>query len=188
MRLPQLDGQEAAEKLGIKIMARLSCKSLMITQGENGLTLFNRIGEKRISVSHIPTRAREVFDVTGAGDTVISTFALAWASGASPEEAAMRSLEIMKSFGYPVIFDCTHSVQKPGALGSATGGDREFIIPLAKAAAVLKIAGLFFEAHPNPDEALSDGPNSIKLNDVKKMIKDINSVDRLASALSGGKK
>jgi len=100
----------------------------------------------------------------------------------------MRSLEIMKSFGYPVIFDCTHSVQKPGALGSATGGDREFIIPLAKAAAVLEIAGLFFEAHPNPDEALSDGPNSIKLNDVKKMIKDINSVDRLASALSGGKK
>lgn len=91
MRIPVQTGQEAAEKLGIKIMAKLGSDSLMITQGENGLTLFNRIGGKKIAISHIPTRAREVFDVTGAGDTVISTFALARVSGASPEEAAAIS-------------------------------------------------------------------------------------------------
>ena len=97
----------------------------------------------------------------------------------------MRSLEIMKEFGYPVIFDCTHSVQKPGGLGTATGGDRRFILPLAKAAAVLKIAGLFFEAHPNPAKALSDGPNSLRLDSVKSMVAALNRVDRLALEISG---
>ncbi len=96
----------------------------------------------------------------------------------------MRSLEIMKDFGYPVIFDCTHSVQKPGGLGTATGGDRGFIMPLAKAAAALKIAGLFFEAHPNPAKALSDGPNSIRLDAVKPMVAALNRVDRLALEIS----
>jgi 2-dehydro-3-deoxyphosphooctonate aldolase (KDO 8-P synthase) len=95
----------------------------------------------------------------------------------------MRGLEVMKSFGYPVIFDCTHSVQRPGGLGTATGGDRQFILPLAKAAAALKIAGIFFEAHPNPAKALSDGPNSIKLDSVKTMVSALNRVDRLAAEL-----
>ena len=93
----------------------------------------------------------------------------------------MRALEIMKGFGCPVIFDCTHSVQRPGGLGSATGGDRQFVVPLAKAAAALKIAGVFFEAHPNPAKALSDGPNSLRLDSVKTLIKTLNSIDRLAA-------
>ena len=97
----------------------------------------------------------------------------------------MRALEIMKDFGYPVIFDCTHSVQKPGGLGTATGGDRRFILPLAKAAAALKIAGLFFEAHPNPAKALSDGPNSLKLASVKPLVSALNRVDRLAWEITG---
>jgi 2-dehydro-3-deoxyphosphooctonate aldolase (KDO 8-P synthase) len=97
----------------------------------------------------------------------------------------MRALEIMKDFGYPVIFDCTHSVQKPGGLGTATGGDRRFVLPLAKAAAALKIAGLFFEAHPNPAKALSDGPNSLKLSAVKPLVSALNRVDRLAADISG---
>jgi 2-dehydro-3-deoxyphosphooctonate aldolase (KDO 8-P synthase) len=78
----------------------------------------------------------------------------------------MRSLEIMKQTGYPVIFDCTHSVQKPGSLGTTTGGDRRFIMPLAKAATAIGIAGLFFETHPNPAKALSDGANSLDLKSV----------------------
>ena len=97
----------------------------------------------------------------------------------------MRGLEVMKQFGWPVIFDCTHSVQKPGGLGTATGGDRRFIMPLAKAAAALKIAGLFFEAHPNPARALSDGPNSLKLSAVKPLVSAINKVDRVAAEISG---
>jgi len=87
MRLTQKDGQQAAEDLGKAILAKLGCRSLLITQGEHGMTLFNRTG-KTPRTTHIPTRAREVFDVTGAGDTVISTLALTWAAGATPEEAA----------------------------------------------------------------------------------------------------
>ncbi|OGS11337.1 MAG: 3-deoxy-8-phosphooctulonate synthase [Elusimicrobia bacterium RIFOXYA2_FULL_58_8] len=93
----------------------------------------------------------------------------------------MRALEIMKGFGYPVIFDCTHSVQRPGAPGGVTGGDRKFVFPLARAAAAIKIAGVFFEAHPDPDKALSDGPNSLKLDRVKSMVKTLNGIDRLAA-------
>ena len=92
----------------------------------------------------------------------------------------MRGLEIMKEFGYPVIFDCTHSVQKPGALGKATGGDAKLALPLAKAAAALKIAGIFFEAHPEPAKALSDGPNSLKLSLVPDAVNMLNQIDKLA--------
>ncbi|MEI7528143.1 MAG: D-glycero-beta-D-manno-heptose-7-phosphate kinase [Elusimicrobiota bacterium] len=87
MRLMQRDGQAAAEKLGREILTKLACRSLLITQGEHGMTLFERAGASARS-THIAARAREVFDVTGAGDTVISVLALAWACGASPEEAA----------------------------------------------------------------------------------------------------
>jgi len=92
----------------------------------------------------------------------------------------MRSFDIMKESGYPVIFDCTHSVQKPGGLGTASGGDAKYAPGLAKAAASYAIAGLFFEAHPNPSQALSDGPNSIHLNEVQKLVKIVSSFDLLA--------
>ena len=92
----------------------------------------------------------------------------------------MRGLELMKDFGYPVIFDCTHSVQKPGALGKATGGDVRLALPLAKAAAALKIAGVFFEAHPAPERALSDGPNSFKLDLVPDVDAHTGRIDELA--------
>lgn len=91
----------------------------------------------------------------------------------------MRSLELMKSFGYPVIFDATHSVQKPGALGSATGGNRLLAPVLAKAAVALGIAGVFFEAHPNPDQALSDGPNSLDMALTKKMARELCMIDEV---------
>lgn len=89
----------------------------------------------------------------------------------------MRSLEVMKGFGYPVIFDATHSVQKPGALGCATGGNRAMAPVLAKAATALGIAGVFFEAHPDPDHALSDGPNSLNLEQVQTMCKQLCAID-----------
>ncbi|MBI4050974.1 MAG: 3-deoxy-8-phosphooctulonate synthase [Elusimicrobia bacterium] len=90
----------------------------------------------------------------------------------------MRGLEIMKSFGYPVIFDCTHSVQLPGALGVASGGQREFVPALARAATAIGIAGLFIETHPDPNKALSDGPNSIALRDIPQFIEEIIMIDR----------
>lgn len=91
----------------------------------------------------------------------------------------MRSLEIMKQFGYPVIFDATHSVQKPGALGSATGGNSALAPILAKAAVALGIAGVFFEAHPNPQEALSDGPNSLDMKQSAHMVKQLCAIDEV---------
>ncbi|WP_178337827.1 3-deoxy-8-phosphooctulonate synthase [Candidatus Avelusimicrobium facis] len=91
----------------------------------------------------------------------------------------MRALEIMKQFGYPVIFDATHSVQKPGALGCATGGNRAMAPVLAKAATALGIAGVFFEAHPQPDQALSDGPNSLDMKQVTQMTRQLSRLDAL---------
>ncbi len=91
----------------------------------------------------------------------------------------MRSIEIMKKTGYPVIFDCTHSVQKPGNLGNASGGNIEFALSLAKAATALSIAGIFFETHKNPEKALSDGPNSLKLSIVESAVNMLNSIDKV---------
>jgi 2-dehydro-3-deoxyphosphooctonate aldolase (KDO 8-P synthase) len=82
----------------------------------------------------------------------------------------MRSLPVMRSFGCPVIFDATHSVQLPGGSGGSSSGQREFISTLSKAAVAAGIDGLFMEIHPNPDQALCDGPNSIPLDKVEELL------------------
>lgn len=82
-----------------------------------------------------------------------------------------RSIPIMQEFGYPIIFDATHSVQLPGAMEECSGGDRKFVPVLAKAAVAAGANGLFFEVHPNPDEALCDGPNMIALSDAEDLFK-----------------
>lgn len=92
----------------------------------------------------------------------------------------MRGLPTMASTGYPVIFDVTHSVQQPGGKGTTTGGQREFVPVLARAATAIGIAGVFIEAHDNPDKALSDGPNSIKLSDMEELLKIIMEIDSVA--------
>jgi len=82
----------------------------------------------------------------------------------------MRSFPVMRSLGCPVIFDATHSVQLPGGAGGSSGGQREFIAPLARAAMAVGIDGLFMEIHPEPDKALCDGPNSIPLDQVEMVL------------------
>ncbi|MCJ7646269.1 3-deoxy-8-phosphooctulonate synthase [bacterium] len=91
----------------------------------------------------------------------------------------MKSLPIMRSFGYPVVFDATHSVQKPGGRGTATGGEREYVPFLAQAAVATGIDGLFLEVHPDPEEALSDGPNMIRLNRVRELLEKLIRIDRI---------
>jgi len=88
-----------------------------------------------------------------------------------------RGLEIMKQSGYPVIFDATHSVQLPGGAGNKSGGNREFSLPLAKAAAAVGIAALFLEVHENPDKALSDGANSVDLKLFKLILEKTKAID-----------
>lgn len=85
----------------------------------------------------------------------------------------MRSFPIMRSFGYPVIFDATHSVQLPGGGGTTSSGQREFVEPLACAAAGAGVDGFFMEVHPNPDEALSDGPNMVPLHHLKPLLERV---------------
>lgn len=94
----------------------------------------------------------------------------------------MRSLEIMKQLGCPVIYDATHSQQLPGAVGDATGGMPQFIFPLARAAAAVGIAALFFETHPAPKEALSDGSNSLPLKEVVSVWEKIKEIDKLVKS------
>jgi 2-dehydro-3-deoxyphosphooctonate aldolase (KDO 8-P synthase) len=85
----------------------------------------------------------------------------------------MRSLPVMRSFGCPVIFDATHSVQLPGGMGGSSGGQREFIPTLSRAAMAAGIDGLFMEVHPDPDKALCDGPNSIPLDEVEPLLEQL---------------
>jgi len=91
-----------------------------------------------------------------------------------------RSLEIMKRFEYPVIFDATHSVQEPGGLGNRSGGKREFISTLAKAAVAVGVAGIFIETHQDPDNAPSDGPNMLNIRDLEFLIEKLIKLDQIS--------
>jgi 2-dehydro-3-deoxyphosphooctonate aldolase (KDO 8-P synthase) len=94
----------------------------------------------------------------------------------------MRSLVVMRETGCPVVFDATHSVQMPGGQGSASGGQREFVAPLARAAVAVGIAGLFMETHPNPEQALSDGPNSWPLAEMQALLAMLKELDDVVKA------
>lgn len=85
----------------------------------------------------------------------------------------MTGLIEMKKFGYPIVFDATHSVQKPGGKGNATGGNREYVEYLAKAAAAIDVDAFFMEVHPDPDNALSDGPNMVRLDEIEELLEKI---------------
>lgn len=91
----------------------------------------------------------------------------------------MRSFPEMRKFGYPIVFDATHSVQKPGGKGDSTGGDREYVYPLMRPAAAIGIDGIFAEVHPDPDNAKSDGPNMLRLSELKKILESIVEIDSL---------
>lgn len=94
----------------------------------------------------------------------------------------MRSFPILRSFGYPVVFDATHSVQLPGGGGTKSSGQREFVEPLACAAAGAGVDGFFMEVHPNPDEALSDGPNMVPLHQLKSLLERVMRICDAATA------
>jgi len=90
-----------------------------------------------------------------------------------------RALAIMRAFGYPVVFDATHSVQKPGGLGNASGGESQYIPLLARCAVAAGVDAIFLETHPNPKKALSDGPNALALGKLENLLKDLIAIDRI---------
>jgi 2-dehydro-3-deoxyphosphooctonate aldolase (KDO 8-P synthase) len=96
----------------------------------------------------------------------------------------MRSLSIMRATNCPVVFDATHSVQQPGGQGDRSGGQSEFVPLLARAAMAVGISGIFMETHPNPSEALSDGPNAVPLNNMKDLLKTLQGIDHLVKQSS----
>lgn len=91
----------------------------------------------------------------------------------------MRSLPIMRGMGYPVVFDATHSVQLPGGQGGSSGGQREFVEYLGRAAVATGIDGIFMEVHADPDKALCDGPNSIRLSELEELLRKLKAIDEI---------
>jgi 2-dehydro-3-deoxyphosphooctonate aldolase (KDO 8-P synthase) len=118
--------------------------------------------------------------VADAGNTNILLTERGTSFGYNTLVSDMRALPTMADTGYPVVFDATHSVQQPGGQGATSGGQREFIPPLARAAAAVGISGLFVETHPNPDAAPSDGPNMVPLGQLQGLLRTVMEFDRVA--------
>jgi 2-dehydro-3-deoxyphosphooctonate aldolase (KDO 8-P synthase) len=130
-----------------------------------------------------PWDMRNVIDkVCAAGNPQVLVTERGSSFGYNTLVSDFRSLPIMASYGAPVIFDATHSVQQPGGQGSSSGGQREFVAVLARAAVAVGVAGLFIETHPDPDNAPSDGPNMIALRDFEALIANLMAYDKVTKA------
>ena len=114
--------------------------------------------------------AKAIEKVTSTGNDKVMVTERGTTFGYNNLVVDMRSLIIMRQFGYPVVFDATHSVQRPGGLGTASGGDRIFVGPLARAAVAVGCDAIFLEVHNEPDKALSDGPNMIALENLEELL------------------
>jgi 2-dehydro-3-deoxyphosphooctonate aldolase (KDO 8-P synthase) len=120
--------------------------------------------------------------VTGAGNADVLVTERGVSFGYNTLVSDMRALPVLARIGAPVIFDATHSVQQPGGKGTASGGERDFVPVLARAAVAVGIAGVFIETHRNPDKAPSDGPNMIALKDLAPLLERLMQFDKLAKS------
>ena len=118
--------------------------------------------------------------ITGANNKNVLVTERGVSFGYNTLVSDMRALPILKRMGAPVIFDATHSVQQPGGQGASSGGEREFVPVLARAAVAVGVAGVFIETHQDPDKATSDGPNMLPLKDVERLLRTLVEFDRLA--------
>jgi 2-dehydro-3-deoxyphosphooctonate aldolase (KDO 8-P synthase) len=126
--------------------------------------------------------ANVVGKITGAGNRNVLVTERGVSFGYNTLVSDMRALPILRRIGAPVVFDATHSVQQPGGQGSASGGEREFIPHLARAAVAVGVAAVFVETHPDPDKAPSDGPNMVPLRELEALLRRLMEFDRLAKA------
>jgi 2-dehydro-3-deoxyphosphooctonate aldolase (KDO 8-P synthase) len=126
--------------------------------------------------------ANVVAKITGAGNANVLLTERGASFGYNTLVSDMRALPILARTGAPVIFDATHSVQQPGGQGTSSGGEREFVPVLARAAVAVGIAGVFIETHQDPDKAPSDGPNMLPLQDMEPLLRKLLAFDRLAKA------
>ena len=129
--------------------------------------------------------ANVVAKVTGAGNANVLVTERGASFGYNTLVSDMRALPILaRTTGAPVIFDATHSVQQPGGKGNSSGGEREFVPVLSRAAVAVGVAGVFIETHPDPDNAPSDGPNMVPLKDFEALVKNLMAFDALAKQKS----
>jgi len=122
--------------------------------------------------------------VTGAGNPNVLTTERGVSFGYNTLVSDMRALPVLASFGAPVVFDATHSVQQPGGQGTRSGGEREMVPVLARAAVAVGVAAVFMETHQDPDNAPSDGPNMMKLRDMPDLLAELLEIDRIAKRRS----
>ncbi|MDB5579146.1 MAG: 3-deoxy-8-phosphooctulonate synthase, partial [Bradyrhizobium sp.] len=127
--------------------------------------------------------ANVVAKITGAGNANVLVTERGASFGYNTLVSDMRALPILaRTTGVPVIFDATHSVQQPGGKGTSSGGEREFVPVLARAAVAVGVAGVFIETHPDPDHAPSDGPNMVPLRDFEGLLRTLMAFDALAKS------
>jgi 2-dehydro-3-deoxyphosphooctonate aldolase (KDO 8-P synthase) len=126
--------------------------------------------------------ANVVAKITGAGNRNVLVTERGASFGYNTLVSDMRALPILAQTGAPVIFDATHSVQQPGGQGTKSGGERQFVPVLARAATAVGIAGVFIETHQDPDKAPSDGPNMVPLNEMEPLLRTLVALDKLAKA------
>jgi 2-dehydro-3-deoxyphosphooctonate aldolase (KDO 8-P synthase) len=122
---------------------------------------------------HVIDKARDAARAAGRPEPALMVAERGASFGYNNLVVDMRSLMILRDTGCPVVFDATHSVQLPGGRGATSGGQREFVAPLARAAVAVGVAGLFLETHPDPDSALSDGPNAWPLEKLEDLLQEL---------------
>ena len=133
-------------------------------------------------MKHVVAKARDAAQAAGQETDNFLVCERGASFGYNNLVSDMRSLAIMRDTGCPVIFDATHSVQLPGGQGDRSGGQREFVPVLARAAVAVGIAGLFMETHPDPDKALSDGPNAWPLDQIEPLLRQLLAIDVIVKA------
>ena len=171
---------EAATVVDILQILAFLCRQtdLLIAAAETGAVVNVKKGQFLA-----PWDMEHVVDkVTGAGNARVLVTERGASFGYNTLVSDMRGLPILAQTGAPVVFDATHSVQQPGGQGGKSGGQREFVPVLARAAAAVGIAGLFIETHQDPDAAPSDGPNMVPLAALEALLKPILELDRIAKA------
>ena len=131
---------------------------------------------------HVAAKARDAATVAGLDPDSFMVCERGASFGYNNLVSDMRSLAIMRDTGCPVVFDATHSVQLPGGQGDRSGGQREFVPLLARAAVAAGVAGLFMETHPDPDQALSDGPNAWPLDQLEPLLRQLLAIDAVVKA------
>ncbi|MBI5560643.1 MAG: 3-deoxy-8-phosphooctulonate synthase [Deltaproteobacteria bacterium] len=152
---------------------------LLVSAGKTGLPVNIKKGQF-MAASAMGEAAKKVLS-TGNGKVFFTERGTTF--GYNNLVVDFRSLPIMRGLGFPVVFDSTHSVQLPSARGRTSGGDRRMAWHLAKAAVATGVDGIFMEVHPNPEKALSDGPNSIALRDVRKFVRGLKELDEFVRSL-----